>query len=123
MPGRKGASFSDRETHEGESVAVIDVPRMPIGMQPTRHAIRAQNASSLIDRSTPRRVPSLAGRLDTARGHSALKPARMLGFRGGVERREAIQRAQRPMSNAPIAALAGTQPSYRTRLNIALLID
>jgi hypothetical protein len=32
-------------------VAVIDVPRMPIGMHPSRHASMAQHTSIFIDRS------------------------------------------------------------------------
>ena len=96
---------------------------MPIGMQPAWHAIRAQNASSLIDRSTTRGVPLAAGRLDTARGHSALKPARMLGFVGASSAVNIVQRAQRRLSNAPNCGTAGIQASYPTRLNIALLID
>ena len=48
--GREGVSISDRARHEGDSVAVIDVPRMPIGMHPVRHASR-QATSIFIDRS------------------------------------------------------------------------
>jgi hypothetical protein len=87
---------------------------MPIGMQPAKHAIRAQNASSLINRSTTRRVPLVAGRLDTARGHSALKPARMLGFVGASSAVKLIQRAQRPLSRGRLRHLPGLNP--RTRL-------
>jgi len=49
--GRKGVSISDRATHEGDSVAVIDVPRMPIGMHPGRQTSKAQHISIFIDRS------------------------------------------------------------------------
>jgi hypothetical protein len=65
---RNGVVIPGGDTHEGESTAVIDVPRTPIGMHPDRHASRAQHISILIDHSAIRRIPFIewvAGRRST----------------------------------------------------------
>jgi hypothetical protein len=56
---RNGVVIPGGEPHEGESTAVIDVPRTPIGMHPDRHASRAQHISIFIDRSAIRRILSI----------------------------------------------------------------
>jgi hypothetical protein len=48
-------SFAAGVMHEGDSAALIDVPRMPIGMHPARHPSMAQSTSILIDCSATRR--------------------------------------------------------------------
>jgi hypothetical protein len=44
-----GVAIACGGPHKGESTAVIDVPRTPIGMHPDRHASRAQHISIFID--------------------------------------------------------------------------